>query len=95
MTVFQLQIVYKLQAIEMKSSSQLTYLYVLDHINTNIRSDRVQVIEFPHRSTKLYFWTAHWGSVGTFQHMVWGVFLHMIWSTFLHKVSVTLHMASK
>ena len=72
----------------MKSGYQLTYLRIciLDHSNTNIRSDRVKVIDFPHRSTKVHVWTAHWGSMGTF-HMARGTFLHMVRGSFLHMAS--------
>ena len=49
-TVFHLQIIYKLQAIEIIYSLSVNlYVCILDHGNTNIRSDGVKIIDFPER----------------------------------------------
>ena len=49
-TVFHLQIIYKLQEIEILSSLSVNLcVCILDHGNTNIRNDGVKVIDFPQR----------------------------------------------
>ena len=55
MTVFHLQITYKLQAIEIKSSSSVyLYVYVYQSMVMNNRSDQVKVIDFHLRAIKLH-----------------------------------------